>query len=62
MAVRGKSEGRNGQIKPLDVSYVDRIFNLKQLKAHANGRNKSQHCCALLGVFGQQCCVRLKGP
>ena len=21
------------------------------LKAHANGRNKSQHCCVLLGVF-----------
>ena len=32
------------------------------LKAHANGRNKSQHCCVLLGVFSQQCCVRLHGP
>ena len=32
------------------------------LKAHANGRNKSQHCCVLLGVFGQQCCARLYGP
>ena len=31
-------------------------------KAHANGRNKSQHCCVLLEVFGQQCCVRLHGP
>ena len=31
-------------------------------KAHANGRNKSQHCCALLGIFSQQCCVRLHGP
>ena len=29
--------------------------------AHANGCNKSQHCCVLLGVFGQQCCVRLEG-
>ena len=32
------------------------------LKAYANGRNKSQHCYVLLGVFGQQCCVRLHGP
>ena len=31
---------------------------------HANGCNKSQHCCVLLRVFGQQCCVwvRLQGP
>ena len=28
------------------------------LKAHANGLNKSQNCCVLLGVYGQQCCVR----
>ena len=33
-----------------------------RLKAHANGRNKSQHCCMLLGVFWPQCCVRLHGP
>ena len=32
------------------------------LKAHANGRNKSQHCCLLLAVFSQQYCVRLHGP
>ena len=32
------------------------------LEAHANGRNKSQHCCVLLGVCGQQCYVRLHGP
>ena len=32
------------------------------VKALANGLNKSQHCCVLLGVFGQQCCVRLHGP
>ena len=32
------------------------------VKAHANGRNKSQRCCVLLGFFGQQCCVRLHGP
>ena len=25
-------------------------------------RNKSQHCCVLLGIFGQQCCVRLHWP
>ena len=23
---------------------------------------KPQHCCVLLGVFGQQCCVHLHGP
>ena len=23
---------------------------------------QTQHCCALLGDFGQQCCVRLHGP
>ena len=22
----------------------------------------SQHCCVLLGVFGQQCCDHLRGP
>ena len=27
-----------------------------------NLRIKSQHCCVLLEVFGQQCCVRLHGP
>ena len=32
------------------------------LKAHANGPNNSQHCCVLLGVCDQQCCVRLHGP
>ena len=32
-----------------------------RFKAHANGRNKSQHCCVLLEVSGQQCCVRLTG-
>ena len=32
------------------------------LKAHADGQNKSQHCCVLLGFFGQQCCVCLHGP
>ena len=32
------------------------------IKTHANGRNKSQHCCVLLGGFVQQCCVRLQGP
>ena len=31
-------------------------------KAHANGRNKCQQLPTLLGVFGQQCCVRLHGP
>ena len=32
------------------------------LKAHANGRNKCQQLPTLLGVVGQQCCVRLCGP
>ena len=31
-------------------------------KNHENGRNKSQHCCVLLGVVGQQSCIRLHGP
>ena len=31
-------------------------------KAHANGRNKCQQLPTLLGVVGQQCCVRLHGP
>ena len=34
--------------------------DVNSLKAHANGRNKSQHCCVLLGVFDEQCCVRLR--
>ena len=43
------------------------LFNVMTLhvliiKAHANGRNKSQHCCMLLGFFCQQCCVHLHGP
>ena len=32
------------------------------VKAHANGRNKCQQLPILLGVVGQQCCVRLHGP
>ena len=32
------------------------------LKAHANGRNKCQQLPTLLGVVGQQCCIRLHGP
>ena len=32
------------------------------LKAHANRRNKSQHYCVLLAVFGQECWARLHGP
>ena len=37
-------------------------WSVLRLKAHANGPNNSQHCCVLLGVCGQQCCVRLHGP
>ena len=29
--------------------------------AHANGRNKCQQLPTMLGVVGQQCCVRLHG-
>ena len=32
------------------------------IKAHAKGRNKSQHFCVLLEDFGKQCCVSLHGP
>ena len=35
---------------------------MKSVKAHANGRNKCQQLPTLLGVVGQQCCVRLHGP
>ena len=34
----------------------------RSVKAHANGRNKCQQLPTLLGVVGQQCCVRLHGP
>ena len=34
------------------------LQTIKIVKAHANGRNKSQHCCVFVG---QQCCVRLYG-
>ena len=37
-------------------------MSVENVKAHANGRNKPQHCCVLLGVLGQQCCVHLYGP
>ena len=32
------------------------------VKAHASGSNKCQQLPTLLGVVGQQCCVRLHGP
>ena len=38
------------------------LYSRHHFNANANGRNNSQHCCLLLGVFGQQCCVRLHGP
>ena len=31
-------------------------------KYQCQGTCKSQHCCVMLGVFGQQCCARLHGP
>ena len=36
--------------------------NIAEVKAYANGRNKSQRSCVLLGFFCQQCCVCLHGP
>ena len=47
-----------------DLRYGNQAFNSKDanVEAHANGDNKSQHCCLLLGVFGKQCCARLHGP
>ena len=36
--------------------------NIVGIKAHANGRNKCQQLPTMLGVVGQQCCVRLHGP
>ena len=33
-----------------------------KVKAHANGRNKCEQLSTLLGVVGQQCCVRLHRP
>ena len=43
--------------------YVRDVHMETRLKAHANGRNKSQHCCVyIVEVFGQQCCVRLHVP
>ena len=36
-------------------------IKLHAVKAHANGRNKCQQLPTLLGVVGQQCCVRLHG-
>ena len=38
------------------------LKNAPNLKAHANGNNKCQQLPTILGVFGQQCCVRLHGP
>ena len=38
------------------------ILPLITLKAHANECNKCQQIPILLGVVGQQCCVRLHGP
>ena len=46
----------------LFATFYDRLkHSMKNLKAHANGHNKSQHYCVLLGGFGQHCCVRLHG-
>ena len=41
---------------------LGRTSGNRPLKAHANGLNKCQQLPTLLGVVGQQCCVRLRGP
>ena len=38
------------------------LCNKLFLKAHANGCNNCQQLPTLLGVVGQQCCIRLPGP
>ena len=38
------------------------IHHCNNIKGHANGRNKCEQLPTLLGVVGQQCCVRLHGP
>ena len=61
-------------MKPVLFYYVDKDTNkcfltkqrdntaVMHIKAHANGRNKCQQLPTMLGVVGQQCCVRLHGP
>ena len=51
---------QNGRCNLLDPSW--RGFVVKNIKVHANGRNKCQQLPTLLDVVGQQCCVRLHGP
>ena len=48
-------EGRAGQGSVLIETFLG-------VKAHGNARNKCQQLPTLLGVVGQQCCVRLHGP
>ena len=54
------TEGESGKKKLRIQKYPDTCG--RGLKAHANGRNKCQQLPTLLGVVGQQCCVRLHGP
>ena len=61
--ILNSTAGRVLQFTKLDLSRkVDLVCFDEGLKARANGRSKCQQLPALLGVVGQQCCVRLHGP
>ena len=50
----------------VSIIYIYIFHPIWHYNDHANGCNKSQHCCVLLRVFGQQCCVcvrlEMQGP
>ena len=54
------------QFRPSIFPYLHAVsiqtIPIQCFKAHANGRNKCQQLPTMLGVVGQQCCVRLHGP
>ena len=52
----------NASILDIRTCFIFAVGFAGALKAHANGRNKCQQLPTMLGVVGQQCCVRLHGP
>ena len=54
------------QFRPSIFPYLHAVsiqtIPIQCFKAHANGSNKCQQLPTMLGVVGQQCCVRLHGP
>ena len=53
----------NWRIQPLHVGMQPPAhFSTVVFMAHANGRKKCQQLPTLLGVVGQQCCIRLHEP